>query len=739
MFSVRYAKQIKIKAIVFYKIRTVVRIYITFNIPKLQTMKNSFLLSLILLSFISVFAQPFAVGTRTFTFNDPARTGGTGSGGGAGRQIESELYYPANAAGANATVATGKFPVVVFGHGFAMTANSYTQFYNKLAENGYIVVAPRTEGSTLPAPSHTDFGKDLAIVLGRALDFDTVAASPFFGKVLQKGAIAGHSMGGGCTFLSDQYNSRATCYLTMAPANTNPPSIDAGKAIAKPMCILSGTRDCVAGLAAHQQPMYDSMFVSPCKQLVSITDARHCSFSNGNSTTCNFGEGTSGCGSSPLTTANQIIIVTNIMLPYFNYFLKGICTEWDVYQTYITTTSSLTTRQSCNMPVPSFAAITGDSVFCGVGNTTLTATQTGFDYEWSNGSTSNVITVSAVGSYNVSVSNPYCSITSGTVNVSQQTLPTAPASISGLDTVCSAQTTTFTAATVAGATSYNWTVPNAWTPSSISGNTVTITTFANSATISVAAVNSCGTSSTTTKTVTVLETLDAPTAINGQTTFCEGESGTFTATAVAGAGSYTWTVPSGWSTSGSSGTSITINSINGSGTISVSANNSCGAGAAVSKTITVSPAPQPTISKSGNTLTTTPSGLTYQWYKDGSPIGSPTSNPSYTATANGTYYVEATDASSCTSRSADIVINVNSIENISGSNNIYEVWPNPTSDFITIKNTAAKDLWSLIDYTGRVVLKGNCNSSTTNIQFNGIAKGLYLLKINDESHRVVLK
>jgi hypothetical protein len=343
------------------------------------------------------------------------------------------------------------------------------------------------------------------------------------------------------------------------------------------------------------------------------------------------------------------------MLPYFNYFLKGICTEWDVYQTYITTTSSLTTRQSCNMPVPSFAAITGDSVFCGVGNTTLTATQTGFDYEWSNGSTSNVITVSAVGSYNVSVSNPYCSITSGTVNVSQQTLPTAPASISGLDTVCSAQTTTFTAATVAGATSYNW------------------------------------------------------------------------------------TVPSGWSTSGSSGTSITINSINGSGTISVSTNNSCGAGAAVSKTITVSPAPQPTISKSGNTLTTTPSGLTYQWYKDGSPIGSPTSNPSYTATANGTYYVEATDASSCTGRSADIVINVNSIENISGSNNIYEVWPNPTSDFITIKNTAAKDLWSLIDYTGRVVLKGNCNSSTTNIQFNGIAKGVYLLKINDESHRVVLK
>ncbi|MDG0973711.1 MAG: hypothetical protein P8O07_06080, partial [Crocinitomicaceae bacterium] len=39
------------------------------------------------------------VGTTTITFNDPARTGGFGSGGGAGRQIQTEIYYPATTAG----------------------------------------------------------------------------------------------------------------------------------------------------------------------------------------------------------------------------------------------------------------------------------------------------------------------------------------------------------------------------------------------------------------------------------------------------------------------------------------------------------------------------------------------------------------------------------------------------------------------------------------------------------------
>ena len=501
------------------KFEQLFELFVTFNIPKPKTM-NKLLTTLLLVALcISAIAQPFAVGTRTFTFNDPARTGGTGSGGGAGRQIESELYYPATAAGANATVAAGKFPVVIFGHGFSMNANDYTQFYNTLAQNGYIVVAPRTE--TGLSPVHTDFGKDLAIVIGRALDFDTVAASPFFGKVLQKGAIAGHSMGGGCTFLSDQYNSRATCYLTMAPANTNPASTVAAMNISKPMCILSGTKDCVAPDNVHQKPMYDSLFVSPCKQHVLITDARHCSFSNGNSTTCNFGEGVSGCGSSPLTTANQISIVSNIMLPYFNYFLKGICSQWDVYQTYITTTSSIATLQSCNMPVPASATISGDSAICNGNNANLTTAAAGFTYKWSNNSTTQSISTGTPGSYTVTVSNPYCSIVSNPFSVSQKSLPGAAGAITGTDTACANQSgLPFSVGQISGADSYVWTLPNGWSGANLNSNAPTINAGTSSGVISVVGSNACGQGTAASLNIAVVDTPQPILSGNGNTIIC---------------------------------------------------------------------------------------------------------------------------------------------------------------------------------------------------------------------------
>ena len=122
--------------------------------------KNTIQLICFVLINFSVFGQ-FPIGSTTITFNDPARSGGFGSGGGAGRQIQTEIYYPAIAAGTNATVATGVFPVITFGHGFAMSWDAYQNIWEHYVPLGYIVVFPRTEGSIFPSPSHGDFGLDL--------------------------------------------------------------------------------------------------------------------------------------------------------------------------------------------------------------------------------------------------------------------------------------------------------------------------------------------------------------------------------------------------------------------------------------------------------------------------------------------------------------------------------------------------------------------------------------------------
>jgi len=121
-------------------------------------MKIYYLFLCTCLSVSKCFAQSFPVGHTTITFNDVSRTGGFGSGGGPSRQIQTEIYYPAVSAGNNTAVANGEFPVIVFGHGFAMSWDAYQNLWDDLASKGYLIAFPRTEGSLIPAPSHNNFG-----------------------------------------------------------------------------------------------------------------------------------------------------------------------------------------------------------------------------------------------------------------------------------------------------------------------------------------------------------------------------------------------------------------------------------------------------------------------------------------------------------------------------------------------------------------------------------------------------
>ena len=120
------------------------------------------------------FAQ-FPVGHRTITFVDPARNN---------RQVPAEIYYPAVAAGNNTTLASGAFPVIVFGHGFLMPYSSYAYFRNAMVPDGYFVVFPTTEGTLVP--NHLNFGLDLAflVIAGRPPLDIVVRALPFLPVVL---------------------------------------------------------------------------------------------------------------------------------------------------------------------------------------------------------------------------------------------------------------------------------------------------------------------------------------------------------------------------------------------------------------------------------------------------------------------------------------------------------------------------------------------------------------------------
>ena len=262
------------------------------------------------------------VGTTTITFNDPSRTGGFGSGGGAGRQIQTEIYYPATTAGTDVPVSVGEFPIVVFGHGFVMAWDAYENIWTDLVANGYIVAFPRTEGGF--SPSHEDFGKDLALVVDELLVLHNDVTSLFNNRLSGKAAICGHSMGGGATFIGANETTNIQTIIGLAPAETNPSAITEAASVSLPALVLSGAADGVTPEADHHLPIFNAL-TSTCKYYVSITGGAHCYFANPNFN-CDTGEAFSA-GGITVTRIEQQETTSDYMIPWLNIYLKDQCDD----------------------------------------------------------------------------------------------------------------------------------------------------------------------------------------------------------------------------------------------------------------------------------------------------------------------------------------------------------------------------------------------------------------------------
>lgn len=272
-----------------------------------------FLFSLLLIAPLAVLAQ---VGHTTITFNDPDRTGGFGSGGGPGRQIQTEIYYPADENGDDVAVSDGAYPLVVFGHGFVMAWDAYQNVWEDLVAEGYVVCFPRTEGNF--SPSHGDFGLDLALVANSMLDESDDPNSLFFESVTGKRAIMGHSMGGGATFLGAAAVG-VDAIIGLASAETNPSAIAAAEMVTAPLLMFSGGGDAVTPPEDHQIPIYNAA-AAMCKYHVTITGGGHCYFANSNFN-CDTGEFVSG---SDITVSReeQQETAMDYIVPWLDRWLK---------------------------------------------------------------------------------------------------------------------------------------------------------------------------------------------------------------------------------------------------------------------------------------------------------------------------------------------------------------------------------------------------------------------------------
>jgi dienelactone hydrolase len=304
-------------------------------------------LLLVLLFLVSVSHAQISIGHTTITFNDPSRSGGFGSGGGAGRQIQTEIYYPATSAGTSTPVASGEFPIIVFGHGFAMNWDAYSNIWDHYVPRGYIMAFVRTESSLFPSPSHGDFGLDLKLVAQKMLDLQTTSGL-FQNHIYPKVGIMGHSMGGGASFLAASNNTNIHALIGLAPAETNPSAISVAPNVQVPSIVFSGSSDGVTPPSQHHIPLYNGV-TSTCKSFVNIIGGAHCYFANTNFN-CDFGESTSSTGIS-ISRAEQQNMTNSILDPWLDFNLKDLCSGYESFQLSLTSTAGTTSQTTCpNIP-----------------------------------------------------------------------------------------------------------------------------------------------------------------------------------------------------------------------------------------------------------------------------------------------------------------------------------------------------------------------------------------------------
>jgi len=147
---------------------------------------------------------PNAVGLRVLRLVDRTRSILLPNGQRRPRVVLTYVRYPANGLGLgdrrNAPASGGPFPLVVFGHGFAVTPSIYGTQLRAWARAGFVVAAPVFPLGNANAPGGPNEAdivnqpRDMSLVISRLLAASANGRNPLVGLIDAKRiAVAGHS------------------------------------------------------------------------------------------------------------------------------------------------------------------------------------------------------------------------------------------------------------------------------------------------------------------------------------------------------------------------------------------------------------------------------------------------------------------------------------------------------------------------------------------------------------------
>lgn len=233
------------------------------------------------------------------------------------REIPVDLRFDAEAQAAR--------PLVVIGHGFAMTSSDYDDLSAELVAAGFTVALVDTESGL--APSHADFGLDMAFVAAHAAE---EVGGDLEGLISDVSALVGHSMGGGAAWLGAAAMGESLgAVVGWAPAETTPSALAAATDIAAPTLVISGTADAITPQATQHLPLFDALSPATCRAFASLEEGGHCGFAD-SGTLCDLGE----FGFSGMSRAIQQFHTAALTIAWLQHHLLGAPEAWSDFEAH---------------------------------------------------------------------------------------------------------------------------------------------------------------------------------------------------------------------------------------------------------------------------------------------------------------------------------------------------------------------------------------------------------------------
>lgn len=342
-----------------------------------------------------------------------------------------------------------------------------------------------------------------------------------------------------------------------------------------------------------------------------------------------------------------------------------------------------------------------------------------------------VLTSNSVGlGISVTAENSCGSSASTNLVVYIQNLPTAVGPILGTDTICSGDTTTYSASYSGFSSNYNWVYPSGWWGTN-GGFTSHATAAGTSGiyTIYLNGSNACGTSPLASLDVVVME---FPTLSGSDVTICSGSQAFLEA--ATSVGNISWYESETTSIIVGTGINFTTPTLFSDTTYYVLANNyGCVNTPRYPIHVFVNPMPDVTVTQSFGYLSVAQAGAAYQWVDcDNSYTPISGANGSlFPLNVNGNYAVEI-DLNGCIDTSTCVLIQDASI-NEQEANNLF-VYPNPFVEKISIENfTGDLSYIEILSITGELIGSFNYFS---NIDLSFLASGVYIARIYSSDYIV---